>query len=373
MHIEAIPPSVVPAVSTAVTQGVAPVPAEQRVFASRSQDVDTNIVATALPGTQPTTAAQSAPASSNAPGPTLPAVAVPAATVTGQGTPAQSNVIRATRAPEGRARTDWPVFRLVQRLASAATSAEPAAIQVLRKLSPQQLEPALVSLKALPSTSAGQPLAEPVRRPMEQLLRRDLTGVRVHTAPAAALLGAEAFTTGEQIVFAPGHMDFKTTKGLALLGHELSHLGQPLAFKQLAGSTPVVEDAEERAARQQETQVRHIIEHGWPQESRMEVKRTPAPVPPTSIAPQAESTIQRSSATAGLNFIRGEAPDTVQRQFTEEQSLPVGQLRVTPSEGGTKVSGTAKPPDVDALARQVYAILKTRLRAERERYQFYPR
>ena len=67
---------------------------------------------------------------------------------------------------------------------------------------------------------------------METLLQRDLSAVQTHESPAAEALGAEAFTSGERIVFAPGRMDFRSARGLAVVGHELTHVGQPLAFRE---------------------------------------------------------------------------------------------------------------------------------------------
>src|SRR5207253_204211 len=71
------------------------------------------------------------------------------------------------------------------------------------------------------------------------------------------------------IVFAPGRRDFQSTRGLALVGHELSHIGQPLAFKESSGSG--APDAGEAAARQSEADIERIIEQGWPTAPRMEV------------------------------------------------------------------------------------------------------
>jgi hypothetical protein len=55
---------------------------------------------------------------------------------------------------------------------------------------------------------------------------KDFTGVRVHTDPSAAELGAEAYTVGEHIVFAPGRLEPGTERGRRLLRHELAHVAQ---------------------------------------------------------------------------------------------------------------------------------------------------
>jgi hypothetical protein len=50
--------------------------------------------------------------------------------------------------------------------------------------------------------------------------------VRVHVGPGAPAMGALAFTLGEEIHFAPGLYNPSSREGLALLGHELTHVVQ---------------------------------------------------------------------------------------------------------------------------------------------------
>ena len=58
----------------------------------------------------------------------------------------------------------------------------------------------------------------------------DPSGARLHTGPAAAQaarsLNAEAFTIGRDVFFGNGHFDPTTPKGLGLIAHELTHVGQ---------------------------------------------------------------------------------------------------------------------------------------------------
>lgn len=76
----------------------------------------------------------------------------------------------------------------------------------------------------------GQPLPEHIRRNMESAFDTDLSGVRVHTGPTAARLndqlGAHAFTTGNDIVFADGLPDVSRPDGQRLMAHELTHVLQ---------------------------------------------------------------------------------------------------------------------------------------------------
>jgi Domain of unknown function (DUF4157) len=76
----------------------------------------------------------------------------------------------------------------------------------------------------------GQPLEQPTRRAMERHFGRDFGQVRIHTgaraAEAAAGQGAEAFTTGRDVVFAAGRYQPGTAAGRGLLAHELTHVVQ---------------------------------------------------------------------------------------------------------------------------------------------------
>jgi len=72
----------------------------------------------------------------------------------------------------------------------------------------------------------GQRLPDDVRGKMESFFSADFTGVRIHVGPEAPAIGAQAFTVGDAIVFAPGQYDPKTVRGQQILGHELAHVVQ---------------------------------------------------------------------------------------------------------------------------------------------------
>ncbi|MDP3278653.1 MAG: DUF4157 domain-containing protein [Deltaproteobacteria bacterium] len=65
-----------------------------------------------------------------------------------------------------------------------------------------------------------------MRHRMEQFFGVDLGAVRVHVGQQAAAVGALAFTAGDDVYFAPGQYDPLSREGLALLGHELTHVVQ---------------------------------------------------------------------------------------------------------------------------------------------------
>ncbi|HEX3760682.1 MAG TPA: DUF4157 domain-containing protein [Kofleriaceae bacterium] len=72
----------------------------------------------------------------------------------------------------------------------------------------------------------GRPLDPGIRQAMESFFQADFSGVRVHEGPAAQAMGALAFTVGDEIHFAPGLYDPTSRNGVALLGHELTHVLQ---------------------------------------------------------------------------------------------------------------------------------------------------
>jgi len=77
------------------------------------------------------------------------------------------------------------------------------------------------------SSSAGSPLAAPVRSHLENSLQADLSSVRVHTgsesADAADAVGATAYTVGQDIHFGAGRYAPTESAGLHLLAHEVAH------------------------------------------------------------------------------------------------------------------------------------------------------
>src|ERR1700683_1708785 len=79
-------------------------------------------------------------------------------------------------------------------------------------------------------SSPGQPLDASLRPLMENRFGRDFGDVRVHTntvaAKSAQAINALAYTSGKDVVFAPGQYDPETLRGKGLLAHELVHVVQ---------------------------------------------------------------------------------------------------------------------------------------------------
>ena len=72
----------------------------------------------------------------------------------------------------------------------------------------------------------GQPLPRALLAKMEAAFDADFSGVRVHLGPQAARIGALAFTTGNDLYFAPGQYQPDSVRGQQLIGHELAHVIQ---------------------------------------------------------------------------------------------------------------------------------------------------
>jgi hypothetical protein len=102
----------------------------------------------------------------------------------------------------------------------------------------------------------GQAIDRETRAFMEPRLGHDFSGVRVHTdtgaAASAAAMHANAYTVGQDIVFASGRYAPGSQMGRRLIAHELSHVvqqdngGTPAAMFDRAVSHP--SDATEREA-----------------------------------------------------------------------------------------------------------------------------
>jgi hypothetical protein len=78
----------------------------------------------------------------------------------------------------------------------------------------------------LQANAPGRPLPAAIQCQLEKVFATSFAGVSVHVGPQAAALGAQAFTLGSHIYFAPGQYDPQSARGRRLLGHELTHVVQ---------------------------------------------------------------------------------------------------------------------------------------------------
>jgi hypothetical protein len=88
--------------------------------------------------------------------------------------------------------------------------------------------------------TGGAGLPAPIRHEMEHALGADFSKVRIHEGPLARSIGAQAFTRGTDVHFAPGQYQPHTSSGRQVLGHELAHVvqqsqGRARASTQVAG------------------------------------------------------------------------------------------------------------------------------------------
>ena len=67
-------------------------------------------------------------------------------------------------------------------------------------------------------------LPDAIRAKMEASFGVELSGVELYESQTVADVGARAMALGNKIGFAPGELDFASSGGQALLGHELSHV-----------------------------------------------------------------------------------------------------------------------------------------------------
>lgn len=78
--------------------------------------------------------------------------------------------------------------------------------------------------------SEGQPLDPRTRATMEPRFGHDFSQVRIHTdtraAESADALGANAYTTGPNLVFGAGQYAPESSGGQRLIAHELAHVVQ---------------------------------------------------------------------------------------------------------------------------------------------------
>ncbi len=79
----------------------------------------------------------------------------------------------------------------------------------------------LVTVPPRESTGSGKPLPADVRKAAEDAFGADFSKVRIHECATVKEIGAKAYVSGHDIVFAPG-----ASSDPNLLAHELAHVVQ---------------------------------------------------------------------------------------------------------------------------------------------------
>ena len=213
-----------------------------------------------------------------------------------------------------------------------------------------QIEAFYLSRKQNPLITE-KPVPESGRDNLEQIrnIKPDFPAepVHIHTdskaGAAAEALNAEAFTFGRHIFFAPGRFNLATSKGMALLGHELVHVKQGESssadFKKMP-MNPLQYEVREREALSTENRIFSIL-------NNPERTYQSPPIEYAMPQPAANEPIPMK-AEEGRN-IGAELPDSgVAPEMNNQPGVTSPQI------------------DVDQLARQVYSIIEQRLRDEKE-------
>src|SRR5262245_36663052 len=119
---------------------------------------------------------------------------------------------------------------MAQDIGSVGTSAAEYADQIgkrHRDLAEKTASPATLLSNLLGEDGTGSPLPPDVEQRMAGQLAFDAGMARMHAGPAAAEaarhLKADAFTIGRDVFFAQGKLDPRSSKGLGLVAHELTH------------------------------------------------------------------------------------------------------------------------------------------------------
>src|SRR4051812_31421942 len=162
--------------------------------------------------------------------------------------------------------------------------------------------------------SGGSPLPLTTRQRMERSFGRSFSDVQVHTGgPAGSLAsshGAQAFTAGRQIAFAPGHFAPGTARGDGLIAHELAHVvqqdGGAPSVQGRGGvsdsSEPAEQDAEAASARVMRGEPARIAAGGHAASTRNRLMRramaASAPLPITEGTPTGDEDAQAMEAAA---------------------------------------------------------------------------
>ena len=127
-------------------------------------------------------------------------------------------------------KTEVEQAQLMQTEAAAASPEGPVKTDASRSAWSSYVA-SLGTVQMKPSAGSGGAGGMPpdVQSKMETSFDTDFSGVRIHEGEQATSMGAEAFTRGSDIHFAPGRFQPNSQSGQALLGHELTHVVQQRA------------------------------------------------------------------------------------------------------------------------------------------------
>jgi hypothetical protein len=221
--------------------------------------------------------------------------------------------------------------------------------------------------------SQGRPMPSVLRKPMEIIFGQPLGHVQLHTDEAASraarAAGAEAFTLGRRVYFGAGRFQ-EDSAGAALLGHELTHVIQQAAAPQAAtpqaaglvaaprmslkaGPARLAEASPaERQAEENEALIRQLFEVG------------PPPMVLRKALPGAGR--EEDLSLPGLEPQPARLPTARIIQARAEAQAPAATTATTAASAPAAAEGGGGQ-DVQKIAAEVYRLIKSKLRIERER------
>ena len=188
--------------------------------------------------------------------------------------------------------------------------------------------------------TAGEPLGSSTRTYFESRFGHDFSRVRVHADDAAAAstveLGARAYTSGHDIVFARGQYAPRTMRGSRLLAHELVHVVQQggsarkAPVRVGAPSDALEREADEAAARVASGE--GVSVHG----SAVNVLQRDLATPPPAVAPLDVPDLTDEEIQAAIRF--------------NGQRYNAANTRLIQDLVGTEQTGVWSADDVTAIA-----------------------
>jgi ribosomal protein S18 acetylase RimI-like enzyme len=175
----------------------------------------------------------------------------------------------------------------------------------------------------------GKPLPQSVLAKMEAAFGADFSAVRVHVGPQASRIGAIAFTTGNDLYFAPGRYQPDSAQGQQLIGHELAHVIQQRQGRvRMPGSGVAVVQDHALEAEADRLGMRAAMH-------RAPVQAKQAPGAPS---PQQGTRLQRFAEPAGGAGVRISAPmpagNGSYRLSASAGSASIGSVMVHTRDGG---------------------------------------
>jgi hypothetical protein len=246
------------------------------------------------------------------------------------------------------------------------------------------------TLHSVIKTSIGQTLDTQVQRTMSGIFGPQFQDVRVHTGDEAAQatrqVGAEAFTLGSNIYFAPGRYQPNTQAGQALIGHELTHVIQQSSLPSLGGgrvpeTSSLGQSLEHHAIANEQLLLRHLSNnhddhdhHGFSSDDsgRLGYQNNYSP----SSYSGGTTTVERSYQPVSEQYshppinpahLRSDSASgsSIQREITVNDNA---NQNANSGGGNVSVENIIKnQEEMEKLARKVYQIMRDELLIERDR------